>query len=228
MAGQWFYASGGGQTGPVETADLRRLADEGTLRPTDLVWREGQPEWVPASKVPELSGTAAGDATPAVVEAPPAGAPAPGAAPYYAEPAAVLPYQGGGVPVGISARTMELLRQTRPWVLFISILGFILAGLMVIGGLGVFAMEMMSGGTGVPAWLGMAYIAFAAVYLFPSLYLCRYGMRIGSLLARGQVEDLERALESQKSFWRLSGIIVIAVIVVYIAVVAIAVGVGFN
>ena len=34
-----------------------------------------------------------------------------------------------------TAPVVELLAQTRPWVMFIAILGFISSGLMIIGGL---------------------------------------------------------------------------------------------
>ncbi|CAA9376954.1 MAG: hypothetical protein AVDCRST_MAG64-359 [uncultured Phycisphaerae bacterium] len=231
MAGQWFYTSNGGQAGPVDTADLRRLVGEGALRPTDLVWREGLAEWMPASQVPGLFGAAEGEAAAADVstEGSPVAGPGPGAAPYYPAPPAVLPYQGGGVPVGISARTMELLRQTRPWVIFFSVLGFLLTGLMLLAGTVVtFAGLATPRGSRMPALVGLVYIAFSAVYLFPALFLWRYGMRIGSLVARGQVEDLESALEAQKSFWRLSGIIVIAAIVLYFVVIAVAIAVNFG
>lgn len=234
MAGQWFYAASGGQAGPVDAAELRRLADEGALQPTDLVWREGMPEWVPANKVKglfpaadNLSPTTPADPGKAPAAAPAGEWPAPGpeqsppAAGYDPSPAAVIPYQGGGVPVGVSARTMDLLRQTRPWVLFLSILGFILAGLMVLVGVGLSGVGLMARGGGMPGWIGLVYIVMAALYFFPALYLWRYGSRIGSLVARGQLEDLEGAIEAQKTFWRLSGIIVIAGIVLYFVAIAV-------
>ena len=47
---RWRYGVGGTRRGPVGDAELRRLADAGTLRPTDLVWRAGMPDWVPADR----------------------------------------------------------------------------------------------------------------------------------------------------------------------------------
>jgi hypothetical protein len=51
---QWWYAHGGEQLGPVSPADLRQLAANGSLAPTDLVWREGMPQWAPAGRVKGL------------------------------------------------------------------------------------------------------------------------------------------------------------------------------
>ncbi len=48
---EWYYARGNKQMGPVVSAELKRLASEGQLRPEDLVWREGMAEWTLARNV---------------------------------------------------------------------------------------------------------------------------------------------------------------------------------
>jgi hypothetical protein len=35
----------GEKRGPVSDHELKRLASEGTLKPTDLIWREGMSDW---------------------------------------------------------------------------------------------------------------------------------------------------------------------------------------
>ena len=231
---QWFYATSGGQMGPVDTAELKRLAAAGTLQPTSLVWREGLAEWVQASKVKGLFGPAepvgtSGGGEAGGPEATESQVPAAAAQEYYdpaanagyASPSQVISYQGGGVPVGVSARSMDLLRQTRPWVLFLSILGFIVTGLMVLFGVGFGLLGMAGGGgSAVGAGMGLLYIAISAIYFFPALFLWRYGSRIGGLMAGGQVQDLENALEAQKSFWRFTGILMVVVIVLYVVLIA--------
>jgi GYF domain 2 len=49
MVPEWYYADQGQQCGPVTFIDLQALAAEGRLRPSDLVWKSGWPDWVPAS-----------------------------------------------------------------------------------------------------------------------------------------------------------------------------------
>lgn len=48
MAAEWFYTSNRQQMGPVSWGELCRLADDGRLRPTDLVWKDGMADWAPA------------------------------------------------------------------------------------------------------------------------------------------------------------------------------------
>jgi len=48
---EWFYAKEGKQLGPVSSDELRRLASEKSLGPTDLVWKEGMANWRPASEI---------------------------------------------------------------------------------------------------------------------------------------------------------------------------------
>ena len=41
----WYVGRDGQQYGPVADAEFRRMFEVGQLLPTDLVWREGFPEW---------------------------------------------------------------------------------------------------------------------------------------------------------------------------------------
>jgi len=49
VADEWYYTQQGQQQGPVAAAQLKQLAVSGRLLPTDLVWKEGLANWVPAS-----------------------------------------------------------------------------------------------------------------------------------------------------------------------------------
>ncbi len=52
----WYYARQGKQSGPVPQSELERLAEAGEFDPqTDLVWRDGMTDWLPAAQVPQLS-----------------------------------------------------------------------------------------------------------------------------------------------------------------------------
>ena len=43
----WYYANAGQQNGPVTQSDFERLAREGVILPTTLVWHEGLANWQP-------------------------------------------------------------------------------------------------------------------------------------------------------------------------------------
>ncbi|WP_437206318.1 GYF domain-containing protein [Planctomicrobium sp. SH664] len=51
----WFYSRDGVQDGPVTLKRLRKLAREGTLKPDDLIWRDGMSEWVAAADEESLT-----------------------------------------------------------------------------------------------------------------------------------------------------------------------------
>ena len=71
----WFYANAGQQVGPVNEAEFERLAREGVIQPSTLVWREGMANWeaystvVPAAPLPAAAVTPVAPAP--AVEVPP-------------------------------------------------------------------------------------------------------------------------------------------------------------
>lgn len=71
MGMQWHYSRDGHRAGPVSSDELKSMARDGSIRPSDLVWRVGMPQWIAAAKVKGLF--AEGD--PAVVAAAPVAAP---------------------------------------------------------------------------------------------------------------------------------------------------------
>jgi GYF domain 2 len=54
MADLWYYTHEGRPMQPVATAEIERLARAGLVKRTDMVWREGMPEWLPASEIPQI------------------------------------------------------------------------------------------------------------------------------------------------------------------------------
>jgi len=48
---QWYLAREGQQYGPLSDMELAKFVELGHLQPTDLLWREGFPDWRPAMVV---------------------------------------------------------------------------------------------------------------------------------------------------------------------------------
>src|SRR5690606_2267795 len=48
---EWYIARDGQQYGPLSDLEMRKFVELGHLRPTDLVWRHGFPDWRPAPAV---------------------------------------------------------------------------------------------------------------------------------------------------------------------------------
>lgn len=51
---RWYYSIDGRRLGPVSEAELRSMAEAGTLHSSVLVWRHGMPDWISASQVKGL------------------------------------------------------------------------------------------------------------------------------------------------------------------------------
>ena len=129
---------------------------------------------------------------------------------------------------------VEYLRQTKPWVRFISILGFIgtgfllLAGLLLIVGSSFVSSRFGSGLGGVPiALIGLLYAILGALYIIPVVFLFRYANGIQKALSVDLTGGMEDALRSQKSFWRFVGILMLILLILQVVVLVFAVLVFF-
>ena len=55
MGSEWHYTQNRQPAAvPVTTAQLKQLAEQGLLKPDDLVWQEGMSEWKPAGVIKGL------------------------------------------------------------------------------------------------------------------------------------------------------------------------------
>ena len=129
------------------------------------------------------------------------------------------PILGDEVGQVVTPTVLAMLSQTQPWVRFLSVLGFIASGLMVLGGLVAFVATM---GRGM-GFIFLIYIPMGLLYFFPAMFLFRYAGRIADLRLTRGVEQLEDALAAQKSFWKFVGIAALIVISLYLVAIAAAV-----
>jgi len=112
----------------------------------------------------------------------------------------------------------RVLRQTRPWVMLLSAFGFLAAVLM---GLGTIAILVAATRSGFPGGLimGLTYLVGTAVYFAGAYYLFAYARRIGDFLLSDATADLEAALKTQKSFWKLLGLATIGMLLLFVALI---------
>jgi hypothetical protein len=148
----------------------------------------------------------------------------------YASPAE--PYGSFAAPpsaVAVSEGTVQELEGTRPWVKFIAILTWIGAGFMVLAALGIMAAGMLGGAasTGMESAaaaiaIGLFYLVFSALMIYPALKMSAYAKWIASLSVSRAVSDLETALQQQRLVWRFWGIIMAIYLVIAVLGVAAA------
>lgn len=119
------------------------------------------------------------------------------------------------------------LKETSSWTYFLSILGFIGIGLMLL--FGVFfsvAMSLMPGGNPYEAmgmdmnmsYFGIVYVVMALFYFFPVLYLFNFSRKMKSALATNNNDDLSAAFSNLKSHYKFLGIFTIAIMSLYILI----------
>lgn len=122
----------------------------------------------------------------------------------------------------ISKEAINSLTETAKWTKFLSILGFIFIGLIVV--MAFFAGSMMSflptqQIDQMPNSLGflftVIYLLMALLYFFPTKYLWNFSQMIKSALANQNEEELDAALSNQKSFYKFFGILIIVFLSIY-------------
>jgi hypothetical protein len=155
----------------------------------------------------------------------------------FAAPRSAVRDVAGGTGM-LTDTIINALKKTRPWVLFLAILGFIGAALMAVMAVpmlmgsammgrleGVDAQELGAmAGAGIMIGMGVLYLVSAALYFMASLYLLRYAGAIKRAVSSLSVGDLEAALGQQASFWKLVGIM--ALIFIVLLVILLVAGIG--
>jgi len=141
---------------------------------------------------------------------------------------------GSGTDFSLSPQAISFLTETRKWVNFLAILGFIAIGLMVISGLffgtlmGAMVGQTGMSGMGGSAFFGVFYIIIALIYFFPVMYLYKFGTKLKVALANRDSKSLEQSFQNLKSHYKFVGIVAIIGLVFYAfsALMMIVAGVG--
>jgi phage FluMu protein Com len=239
----------GQQYGPISKSELDSWLAEDRLTADSQLLPPGGQQWVMAAQVypslaqtiqqPVMQQTVMQPQAPQFPSIAPSSMAVPSALPAMSAPtfapvpsnyAAANPYaspmapSGGpvvetGDEMGSLAIVRRLLMETRPWALFIAIVGFLYGGLVILMGifyLGIAAMALGSrGGAAAAAVTGigaLAQLAFGATIIYTFVCLSSFAMRIGEFQRSMSVRTLEGALRAQRSFWRMAGIILATVL----------------
>ena len=133
----------------------------------------------------------------------------------------------------IDHQSNNFLNEAARWSKFLSIVGFIFCGLMVIIALfaGTLLASTMRGfGGGGPAMgsgiVTFVYLIIALLYFFPCLYLFNFSTKMQAALRSNQQDTLNIAFRNLKSCFKYMGILTIVVLSFYILVLIIVVAAG--
>ena len=127
----------------------------------------------------------------------------------------------------INTKSKSFLKETAKWAFFLSILGFIGIGLMVL--LGVFSSVIFNAipqAKLVPFDLGLAmtftYLFFAIIYFFPVYYLMKFSTKMKQALAIKNDETLADAFDVLKSHYKFIGVFSIITLSLYAMLIAVS------
>jgi hypothetical protein len=123
--------------------------------------------------------------------------------------------------LSIDPTSKNHLSEAARWAKFLSIVGFIMCGLIVV--LGIFASTMLAKMTGqygryeneidmsgaVATTAAITYIIIAVVLFFPYLFLFRFATKMKAALASNDQEVLNGSFQNLKVMFRYVGIITI-------------------
>jgi hypothetical protein len=190
-ASQWHYNRGGEQEGPESLAHLKELVSSGKLRGDHEVWTDGMTAWTTVDHVPELKE--------------------------------LLGFRGPGPGSGGSTNTsgsgaevtndlLRTLTDSRPWIMFIAITGFIYVVALIALGLLLIIMGAKAEEFTTVA-LGLTSFLYAAVIGTGGAYLMSYHARIAKCVQQGDQSLLEAAMRTLRGFWVFVSIVLIVVLV---------------
>jgi len=124
----------------------------------------------------------------------------------------------------LTGASQEFLLETTKWTRFLSILGFVGIGILIIFALfaGAIFSNLPTNGPGSPttafpgAMFTVIYLIMAVVYYFPVRYLYNFSVQMRNALSSKINEEVEEALMNLKSHYKFMGIASIIVLSLYV------------
>ncbi len=116
--------------------------------------------------------------------------------------------------INVTSLAIDYLKKAAPWIKFISILGFIGTGVIMLVAAVLFFIPLPFPGQ-VPVmpgfgFISIIYLLLALITFFPSLYLLNYSNSLSRIKNSIDAEaTLEKAFMWQKKYWVFIGIVMI-------------------
>ena len=119
----------------------------------------------------------------------------------------------------INSISQENLNSAAKWGRFLSIVGFVFCGLMLIGGLLIQTIMPSFGsysyGNPIIKYLGTVYIILAIILFFPCLYLIKFSNKMQEALRSSNQESLDNAFVNLKAMFKFYGVVTIIILCFY-------------
>ena len=131
--------------------------------------------------------------------------------------------------IKLSNNSLAYLAETSKWTKFLSILGFIFVGFIIIAAfvVGLFGSMSPFGGAGGILILFL-YLIIAGIYAIPVYYLFKFSDDMKQALYYNQSLSVESAFENLKSHYKFIGIFTIVILGLYLLMLIIGLGAGIS
>jgi magnesium-transporting ATPase (P-type) len=125
----------------------------------------------------------------------------------------------------LGPEALRNLNATRKWTMFLSVLGFIFLGLLIVAGiatntfLSLFKTEEVN--LGIPeSFLLIMFIVISVIYFFPVFYLFRFSRSARDAVQNRDIIKMEKAFKNLRIYFTYIGVMAIIVISIYLLALA--------
>ena len=129
----------------------------------------------------------------------------------------------------LTSESIDYLLKAAKWGKFLSILGFIVCGLLIVGGIAMtFVLNMVSEDMipldmpFSPTVLSFFYIIFAAIYLIPVIFLNSFSNNAIKAVNLSSTENMTTSIKNLKNLFVFVGVSTVVLIGLYTLILIIA------
>lgn len=129
--------------------------------------------------------------------------------------------------IEIGTESLNNLNITRKWTMFLSVLGFIILGLIIVAGLTtslfLTTFKTQEANLGIPeSLLILLFIVIGAIYFFPVFFLFRFSRNTRDAVQNLDPQKLRKGFRNLRLYFAYIGIMVIVVLSVYLVLLLVA------
>jgi heme/copper-type cytochrome/quinol oxidase subunit 2 len=123
--------------------------------------------------------------------------------------------------IEIGSEILNNLNSTRKWTTFLSVLGFIFLGLLIVAGLTtslfLSAFKTQKANLGIPeSMMIIFFVVIGAIYFFPVFFLFRFSRNTRDAIQNFDSKKLLKGLNNLRLFFTYIGVMVIVVLSIYV------------
>lgn len=142
-------------------------------------------------------------------------------------------YASNGLTLSTAAK--DFLLQTAKWAKFLSIVGFVFSGLMLLFGalfsviMGKFSGMTMGMGAAYPTtFMTIYFIVLALIMIYPTLRLFQFAQQAKIAVNSNDTNAMEQSMRRIRSVFRFYGILTIIIIALYVGVILFSIIIGAS